>query len=127
VRYDGGLVLGKRTNEPAKGYWFMPGGRVQKGETRSEAVHRIGNDELGLDIEIVESLGGFEHFYGTSDVDGIDTKHYLANGYVVDIVDGDPQSDDQHEDLRVFRSAPDPLHEYLQAYLETAETLVDWP
>jgi colanic acid biosynthesis protein WcaH len=127
VRYDGGLILGKRTNEPAKGYWFMPGGRVHKNETRSEAVHRIGNDELGLDIEIVESLGAFEHLYGTSDVSSIDTKHYLANGYVVDVVDREPQPDDQHETLRVFRSAPDPLHEYLQAYLETAETLVDWP
>lgn len=127
VRYNGGLLFGKRTNEPAKGYWFIPGGRVQKGETRSEAVHRIGEEELALDLKIVESLGAFEHLYDTSDVDGIDSKHYLANGYVVDVVDGAPQSDDQHEALQIFQSVPDPLHEYVAAYLECSETLVDWP
>lgn len=56
VQYDDGLVLGRRTNEPAKGFWFMPGGRVQKGETRSEAVYRIGKEELGVDLKFVESL-----------------------------------------------------------------------
>lgn len=126
VRYDGDLILGKRTNEPAKGYWFMPGGRVQKGETRSEAVHRIGNKELGLEVEIVESLGAFEHLYDAADVKGVDMKHYIANGYVVDVVSGNPQPDDQHDDLRVFRSPPNPLHEHLQTYLETAETLAEW-
>lgn len=126
VKYKGGLLLGKRTNEPAKGHWFIPGGRVQKGETRSEAIKRIGNEELGLDVEIVESLGAFEHFYQSSDVDSVDTKHYLANGYVVDAVGGELQPDDQHAELRVFQSAPDPLHEHVRAYLEVSTTIVDW-
>ncbi|ELL8702496.1 GDP-mannose mannosyl hydrolase, partial [Escherichia coli] len=26
----GEFLLGKRTNRPAQGYWFVPGGRVQK-------------------------------------------------------------------------------------------------
>lgn len=127
VRYDGGILLGKRTNDPAKGYWLMPGGRVQKGETRSEAVHRIGSEELGLNVELVESLGAFEHIYDTADIEEVDTKHYLANGYVVDVVTGEPKPDEQHEELRVFRSPPNELHRHLQAYLETAETLSEWP
>jgi len=32
-----------------------------KGETRREAVHRVAATELGTDVEIVESLGAFEH------------------------------------------------------------------
>ena len=28
---DNGLLLAKRQNEPAKGEWFVPGGRIQKG------------------------------------------------------------------------------------------------
>lgn len=127
VRYDGGILFGKRINEPAKGCWFIPGGRVQKGERRSEAVHRIAMKELGLDVEIVESVGTFEHIYDSANVNGVDTKHYLANGYVVDVISGEPQSDDQHEDLQVFWSPPGTLHEYLQMYLETAETLAGWP
>ena len=126
VQYKNGILLGKRVNEPAKGHWFMPGGRVQKGETRSEAVHRIAEEELGLKVQIVESLGTFEHFYQKSDVDEIKTKHYLANGFVVDVLDGDPQPDDQHSDLRVFHSIPTPQHEYLREYFANSDTLTDW-
>ena len=36
VTHDDGIVLGKRTNEPAKGEWFPPGGRVRKHREFSE-------------------------------------------------------------------------------------------
>ncbi|WP_255196433.1 GDP-mannose mannosyl hydrolase [Halorarius litoreus] len=127
VRYDGGLVFGKRQNEPVKGWWFLPGGRVHKGETRTEAVHRVAREELGIEVDIVESLGAFEHFYDTSDVEGVDTKHYLANGYVVDVTDGELTTDEQHSDLRVFESASDPLHDHIRDYLVVAESLPAWP
>lgn len=127
VRYEGGLVFGERQNDPARGWWFLPGGRVQKGETRVEAVHRIAREELGLSVEIVESLGAFEHFYDSSDVPGVDTKHYLANGYVVDVVDGELVTDDQHAELRVFEQPPDPLHEHVRDYLVVADSVPGWP
>ena len=126
IRRDGGVLLGRRTNEPAKGYWFVPGGRVLKGETRREAVHRVAEAELGIDVEIVESLGAFEHVYDTSDVDGVDTKHYLANGYVVDVVGGDVDPDAQHDGFRVFRSAPEPCHEYVAAYVDASTAIDGW-
>jgi len=136
IRRDGGVLLGRRTNDPAKGHWFVPGGRVRKGETRREAVHRVASEELGIDVEIVESLGAFEHQYETADVDGVDSKHYLANGYVVDVaggvgtddVDADEQltADDQHDAFRVFRSPPEPCHEYVRDYVEAAATVDAW-
>ena len=126
IRRDGGVVLGRRTNEPAKGHWFIPGGRVLKGETRREAVGRVAAEELGIEVEIVESLGAFEHLYDTSGVSGVDSKHYLANGYVVDVVDGEPEPDDQHDTFRAFRSPPDPCHEYVRGYIEAAETVSGW-
>ena len=165
VRREGGVLLGRRTNEPAKGAWFVPGGRVRKGETRREAVHRVASEELGSDVEIVESLGAFEHQYETADVDNVDSKHYLANGYVVDVVDGGSVAgggggnsddgdgggdsddsngvgdtddsdgvdgddaltgDDQHDAFRVFRSPPEPCHEYVRAYVEAAESVDAW-
>ena len=103
ISHDEGVLLGRRTNEPAKGYWFVPGGRVYKGETRREAAHRVAREELGVEVEIVESLGAFEHRYDTADVPGVDAKHYLANGYVVEVVDGEVEPDTQHEAVRVFR------------------------
>lgn len=126
IRHDGGVLLGRRTNEPVKGYWFVPGGRVLKGETCREAVHRIAEGELDIEVEIVESLGAFEHRYECSDVAGVDSKHYLANGYVADVVNGELHPDDQHDEFRVFRSSPEPCHEYVRAYVESASTVEAW-
>jgi colanic acid biosynthesis protein WcaH len=81
IQTDDGVLFGTRTNEPAKGYWFSPGGRVRKFETREEAVHRVVRQECGLDVEIIESLGVFERIYETADVPDVDAKHYLTNGY----------------------------------------------
>ena len=126
VKHSNGIVLGKRTNEPAKGEWFVPGGRVQKGETRTEAVHRIAEEELDVSVEVIESLGAFEHCYENSDVEKVETKHYLANGYVVEVDSGQIQSDNQHKEVRIFESTPDSLHPYLRIYANTTETISNW-
>ena len=125
VRDEGGIVLGKRTNEPAKGEWFIPGGRVHKSETRREAVHRVAEAELNISVKIVESLGAYEHIYDTSDIEGVESKHYLANGYVVDVQDGSPETDEQHDSVQVFRSRPESLHDHIRAYVDSSVT-VDW-
>jgi colanic acid biosynthesis protein WcaH len=126
VRRNGAVLLGKRSNEPAKGYWFVPGGRVHKGERRSDAIHRIATDELGLDVEPVETIGVYNHFYDTADVPVSDGKHYLATGFVVDCNDKDPIVDDQHDAVRFFERPPNQLHEYVRQYLVDAESLPDW-
>jgi colanic acid biosynthesis protein WcaH len=33
VRQREGILLGKRVNRPAQGFWFVPGGRVYKNES----------------------------------------------------------------------------------------------
>jgi colanic acid biosynthesis protein WcaH len=78
-------------------------------------------------VEPVESLGAFEHTYQTADVPDVDGKHYLANGHVVDAVDDEHILDDQHDAIQPFTSPPEPLHEYVAAYLEAATTLPAWP
>ena len=36
----GNVLLGKRLNRPAQGYWFVPGGRIRKGEHFDAAFSR---------------------------------------------------------------------------------------
>jgi len=117
VKYDGGILLGKRENEPAKGEWFMPGGTVLKNEQLTEAVHRVANEELGCAVEITESLGAFEHFYDTSEIPDVNSKHYVANGFVV-TPHGEPTVvDGQHGALRVITEPYPELHPYVERYL----------
>ena len=120
VLTDDGVVLAKRTNEPAKGEWFVPGGRVRKGERLEDAVHRVAKEELGIEVEIVESLGAYEHLYGESDVDRSGGKHYLANGFVVRGESVEFTIDDQHGDVQVFEEIPNNLHQYVEKYVQDA-------
>lgn len=114
-----GIVLGKRSNKPAKGKWFVPGGRVRKGESLEDAVHRVSMEELGVDVEIYEKLGAFEHFYETSEVGC--GKHYVAHGFRVWTEDSVFEPDSQHGHLATFQELPQDLHEYVVDYLEEAD------
>lgn len=125
VLHDGGVVLGKRTNEPAKGEWFVPGGRVLKNESLQEAVHRVAKEELDVNVQIEESLGAYEHFYENSDVAGCG-KHYVANGFVVSTTNREKISpDEQSEEMSVFGmdDLTKDLHKYVRQYLSDASQI----
>ena len=74
------ILLGERTNPPAQGYWFVPGGRVFKSEPLSEAFQRICLNELGLCLDYNQAclLGIFDHFYDDS-VFGKDISTHYVN------------------------------------------------
>lgn len=120
VEHDGGVLLGKRENEPAKGEWFVPGGTVLKNETRTEAVHRVAEEELGASVIIEDCLGTYEHFYDTSEIGGVDSKHYVATAYRCHLEHDDPDltGDNQHSMLEIFHPPFEDLHSYVERYLE---------
>lgn len=45
----GKILLIKRSNEPAKGHWWFPGGRVHFKEPREQAARRKLKEECGLE------------------------------------------------------------------------------
>jgi colanic acid biosynthesis protein WcaH len=114
------VILGKRTNEPAKDEWFVPGGRVRKNETLDDAVHRLAAEELGVEVVVDRRLGAYEHRYDAAELDGVDTKHYVAIGYLVSLAGGDIAPDDQHSDVRRVEPPFGDLHPYVEAYLRDA-------
>jgi colanic acid biosynthesis protein WcaH len=120
IEHDGGVLLGKRENDPAKGEWFVPGGTVFKNESRTDAVHRVATEELGEAVVIDDCLGTYEHVYETADVDGVDSKHYLATGYRCRFESDTPEigGDDQHSGFRVFTPPFEGLHPYVTQYLD---------
>ncbi|MEE9345305.1 MAG: GDP-mannose mannosyl hydrolase [Methylococcales bacterium] len=78
------ILLGKRLNRPAKGFWFAPGGRIKKNETLDNAIARVSQTELGMTLKKQNSwfLGGYDHIYTDNylNKDNINT-HYVALGY----------------------------------------------
>mgnify|MGYP006292312857 CR=1 FL=1 len=121
VHYDGGVVLGKRTNEPAKGEWFVPGGTVRKHESLEDAVQRVANEELGVGVTIERRLGVYEHVYDVADIEDAGGKHYVPIGFEVRAESDSLDPDDQHADLQVFEPPFEiDLHPYVRQYLEDA-------
>jgi colanic acid biosynthesis protein WcaH len=119
VEYEGGILLTRRQNEPAKGEWFWPGSRLYKGERMDDAAVRVAREELGLDSVSVERLGVSEHFWERSAVEGVEKRHTIPIVYRV--VPDTGQSitlDSQHDDYRVVTEPPAGANEYVREYFE---------
>jgi len=78
------VLLALRTNEPAKGTYFVPGGCIRKDETIENAFVRILAAETGCRASFAKArfLGVFEHFYATNryGLSGYGT-HYIVLAY----------------------------------------------
>ena len=55
----------RRARSPAKGFYSLPGGRVEFGETLHAALHREVDEETALKIEIVGLAGWREVLPGS--------------------------------------------------------------
>lgn len=96
------VLLGKRRNRPAMGYWFVPGGRIRKNESTRDALARIALGELGITATAGKLLGVFDHFYDDNalGIPGFGT-HYVALGCQLDIANAMPvMRDAQHAELK---------------------------
>lgn len=81
----GKILLGRRSNFPAKGKWFVPGGRIRKDEKFRDAFHRILKSETGLNqsMEDTHFVGVYEHLYPGENFAGDPefSTHYIVIAY----------------------------------------------
>lgn len=54
------VLLVKRAKFPGKGFWSLPGGRVEFGETLEQALIRELKEELGIRAQIQELIGVYD-------------------------------------------------------------------
>ena len=102
VKQDGKILLGKRVNNPAKGFWFTLGGRVLKNEAIKDAIYRIGKQELDIIIKTEPRfLGVFEHLYTDSIFESVST-HYVNLGYEIEVSHLEDLPTEQHNEYHWF-------------------------
>lgn len=103
------VLVGLRTNEPAKGKYFVPGGCILKNETIRDAFTRILDAEIGLHASLGDAtfLGVFEHFYETNRFANPDYgTHYVSLAYKLDLNHRPAvKLDSQHSEIRWMSEA----------------------
>jgi 8-oxo-dGTP diphosphatase len=99
---DDRILLVRRARSPGQGFYSLPGGRVEFGESLHAALHREVDEETGLKIEIVGLAGWREVLPGTTG-----RGHYLIMSFASRWVAGEPVLNDEHDDFKWL--APDGL------------------
>jgi mutator protein MutT len=83
---QGRVLMAERGREPLKGYWSLPGGAVEVGETLAAAVRRETLEETGLEIEPVAVVEIFERIM--LDEAGAPEYHYVLIDYLCRVTGG---------------------------------------
>lgn len=91
------VVLIRRANEPRKGEWSIPGGKLELGETLAEGVRRELREETGLEVEVGELIEAFERVY--RDSDGRARFHYVILDFLCHARPGRPVAGGDAQDL----------------------------
>ncbi len=80
------VLMAERGGEPLKGWWSIPGGLVETGESLDDAIRREVREETGLEVRPLGVLQIFERIM--RDTQGAAEYHYVLVDYVCRITGG---------------------------------------
>lgn len=80
------ILLVQRGGEPLRGWWSLPGGVLETGETLAEGVAREVLEETGLIVEPSHMLTVFERIM--RDAGGRPEYHYVLVDYICRVTGG---------------------------------------
>jgi 8-oxo-dGTP diphosphatase len=91
------ILLVQRKHEPFQGFWALPGGFVEYGETTEQAVVREVREETGLTTIVHGLLGVY------SDPDRDPRGHTITVAYLMTTVGGTLVAGDDAAEVRYFK------------------------
>jgi ADP-ribose pyrophosphatase YjhB (NUDIX family) len=100
---SGRTLMVRRARQPAAGFWSLPGGRVEPGESAEQAVIREVSEETGLEVRVERRVGSVLR-------DGPGGVVYDIEDYSCTVVGGVLSAGDDAADVGWFELAcVDPL------------------
>jgi len=92
---DGKVLLVRRARSPGQGFYSLPGGRVEFGESLHTALTREVDEETGLKIDIV-GLAGWREVLPSASGGG----HYVIMSFAARWAGQEPVLNDEHDDFK---------------------------
>jgi ADP-ribose pyrophosphatase YjhB (NUDIX family) len=92
---NGKVLLVRRARSPGKGFYSLPGGRVEFGESLHAALHREVDEETGLRIEIA-GLAGWREVLPSTGGGG----HYMIMSFAARWIANEPVLNEEHDDFK---------------------------
>ena len=92
---DGKVLLVRRARSPGKGFYSLPGGRVEFGESLHGALHREVDEETGLKVDIL-GLAGWREVLPSVGGGG----HYLIMSFAARWKANEPRLNEELDDFR---------------------------
>ncbi len=114
------FLLGKRKNQPEKGKWWIPGGRILKNESLQDAAKRVLRQETGLKAKSMKFLGFDELLHSPGYFTGM-TAHNIAFVFEAKIgANAKVKLDSQNSKARWFSKINPSWHPYAKKFLKKA-------
>jgi len=80
------ILMAQRGKQPLKGWWSLPGGALETGESLADSVRREVREETGLEIRPLRVFEIFERIM--RDAAGRPEYHYVLIDYVCRVTGG---------------------------------------
>lgn len=111
VNQQGQFLLVRRRHEPYRGEWWIPGGRVLKGERLEAAFKRKMREELGVEVRILAAVGYYEEQHKSDEWDVQNAVHAVSVVFCAVPLSLDVRLDDQSSEWGFFDELPARLRE----------------
>ncbi|MEK7546606.1 MAG: NUDIX domain-containing protein [Patescibacteria group bacterium] len=114
------FLLAKRTNQPEKNKWWIPGGRILKNELLKDAAFRVLKQETGLRGKTAKFLVFDELFHSPGYFPGA-TAHNIAFVFKMNISGNKKFNlDSQNSEAKWFSKIEPSWHPYVKRFLKEA-------
>ena len=114
IEMNGKVILLKRSIEPQKGKWVMPGGYVDRGEEVNAAAVRETKEECGLETRITKLHGVYSY----------SQKLAVVVVYLAEVLTGYLKAGDESSEARWYRPEEIPWDDL--AFQSTSDALKDY-
>jgi len=114
IEMSGKIILLKRSIDPQKGKWVMPGGYVDRGEEVRAAAVRETKEECGLETRITKLHGVYSY----------PQKLAVIVVYLAEVLGGELKAGDEADEARLYRPEEIPWDDL--AFKSTSDALRDY-